>query len=185
MSTIYWLVFAPIVIAVLYSLYIIMWLRRQPAGNEKMVAISKAIQEGSSAYLNRKSKTIGIVAAVLFLLIGFLINWTVATGFLLGAFLSGLAAYVGMNISVRSNSKTTEAAKQGLGAAFSLAFKAGSVTGLLVVALGLLSVAGFYFITKDGQALIGLGFGASLISIFARLGGGIFTKAADVGTDLV
>ncbi|MDP2705152.1 MAG: sodium-translocating pyrophosphatase [Patescibacteria group bacterium] len=185
MSTIYWLVFAPITIAVLYSLYIILWLRRQPAGNEKMVAISKAIQEGSSAYLNRQSKTIGIVAVALFLLIGFLINWTVATGFLLGAFLSGLAAYVGMNISVRSNSKTAEAAKQGLGASFSLAFKAGSVTGLLVVALGLLAVAGFFAYTGDVKSLIGLAFGSSLISVFARLGGGIFTKAADVGADLV
>lgn len=185
MSTIYWLVFAPIAIAVLYSLYIIKWLSLQPAGNEKMVAISKAIQEGSSAYLNRQSKSIGVVAAVLFVVIGFLLNWTLATGFLLGAFLSGLAAYVGMNISVRSNSKTTEAAKQGIGASFSLAFKAGSVTGLLVVALGLLAVAGFYAYTQDVKSLIGLAFGSSLISVFARLGGGIFTKAADVGADLV
>lgn len=185
MSTIYWLVFGPVVAAVLYSFYIVRWLMRQPAGNEKMVAISKAIQEGSSAYLNRQSKTIAIVAAVLFLIIGFLINWTVATGFILGALLSGLAGYIGMNISARSNSRSAEAAKQGLGSSFSLAFKAGSVTGLLVVALGLLAVAGFFAYTKDVKSLIGLAFGSSLISVFARLGGGIFTKAADVGADLV
>ncbi|MEK7514626.1 MAG: sodium-translocating pyrophosphatase, partial [Patescibacteria group bacterium] len=185
MSTIYWLVFAPIVVAVLYSLYIIGWLKRQPAGNEKMVAISKAIEEGSSAYLNRQSKAVGIVAGILFLVIGILLNWTTAVGFILGAFLSGLAGYIGMNISARSNSRSAEAANKGIGAAFSLAFKAGSVTGLLVVALALLAVAGFFAYTQDVKSLIGLAFGSSLISVFARLGGGIFTKAADVGADLV
>ena len=183
--TIYYLTLVPIGVAAAYSIYIIYWLKKQPAGNEKMQEISKAIQEGSAAYLNRQYKSIAIVAVILFILIYAFLSLTSAIGFLVGAVFSTLAGYIGMNVAVRSNAKTTEAAKQGLGAALSLAFKAGSVTGFLVVALGLLSVAGFYFITKDGQALIGLGFGASLISIFARLGGGIFTKAADVGTDLV
>jgi K(+)-stimulated pyrophosphate-energized sodium pump len=161
------------------------WLKRQPAGNEKMQQISAAIQEGSNAYLNRQSKTVGIVAAVLFVAIGFLLNWTVAVGFLVGAIFSGLAGYIGMNVAVRSNAKTAQAAVKGMGASLSLAFKAGSVTGFLVGALGLLAVAGFYAYTKDVGALVGLAFGSSLISIFARLGGGIFTKAADVGADLV
>lgn len=185
MSTIYWLVFAPIAIALIYSIYIMGWLKKQHPGNEKMIALSKAIQEGSQAYLNRQSKTVGIVALVLFLLIGFLLGWTVAIGFLVGAVFSGLAGYIGMNVAVKNNAKTAQAATKGMGASLSLAFKAGSVTGFLVGALGLLAVAGFYLVTKDVSALIGLAFGSSLISIFARLGGGIFTKAADVGADLV
>ncbi len=178
-------IFAPVAAAILYSLFVIGWLKKQPAGNEKMVEISKAIQEGSAAYLNRQSRTVGLVALILFLILGLAIGWTVAIGFLLGAIFSSLAAYVGMNVAVRSNAKSAEAARKGLGASLSLAFKAGSVTGFLVVALGLLATAGFYFYTQDVKSLIGLAFGASLISVFARLGGGIFTKAADVGADLV
>lgn len=150
-----------------------------------MIEISRAIQEGSSAYLNRQYKTVGVVALVLFIIIGFTLDLTTAIGFLIGATASALAGYIGMNIAVRANTKTAAAAKTGLGEALSLAFKAGSVTGFLVVILGLLSVAVFYFVTENVNSLIGLAFGASLISIFARLGGGIFTKAADVGTDLV
>ena len=185
MSQIYALVFAPIALAIAYSAYISMWLKRQSSGNEKMQEISKAIQEGSSAYLNRQSKTIGIVAAILFIVIGLLLGWQMAFAFLVGAVFSGLAGYIGMNVAVRSNSKSAEAARKGMGASLSLAFKAGSVTGFLVGALGLLAVAGFYAYSHDVKSLIGLAFGSSLISIFARLGGGIFTKAADVGADLV
>ena len=150
-----------------------------------MISISKAVQEGSSAYLKRQYKSVGLVALVLFIVIYIALGGTAAIGFLIGGAASALAGFIGMNVAVRANHKTTKAAEQGLAPALSLAFKAGSVTGFLVVALGLLAVAGFYFLTQDVKALIGLGFGASLISIFARLGGGIFTKAADVGTDLV
>jgi len=181
-----YLIFIPIALAVLYTAYLMRWLGRQSSGSEAMQAISRAIQEGSRAYLNRQYRSVAVVAAVLFLALGFLFDWTTALGFLLGAFTSALAGYIGMNVSVRSNSKTTEAARRGLSPALALAFRAGSVTGLLVVALGLLSVAGFYILVGGRvEPLIGLAFGSSLISVFARLGGGIFTKAADVGTDLV
>lgn len=181
-----YIIFVPIGVAILYTAYLIGWLRKQPSGNEKMVAISRAIQVGSKAYLNRQYKSVALVAGAFFLIIGLFLGWLTAFGFIVGAFASALAGYIGMNIAVRSNSKTAEAASHGLASALSLAFKAGSVTGLLVVALGLLAVAGFYVFT-DGNtgALVGLAFGSSLISVFARLGGGIFTKAADVGTDLV
>ncbi len=185
MSSIYTLIFVPIALAIAYSAYIMFWLKGQSSGNEKMQELSKAIQEGSRAYLNRQSKTIGIVALVLFVVIGLLLSWIVAIGFLIGAIFSGLAGYIGMLVAVRSNAKTAHAATKGMGASLSLAFKAGSVTGFLVGALGLLAVAGFYWYTQDVGALVGLAFGSSLISIFARLGGGIFTKAADVGADLV
>jgi len=186
MSAYHYLIFFPIVIAVVYTVYIINWLFKKPAGNEKMIEISKAIQAGSKAYLNRQYKTVALVAIVLFVLIGMFLNWLTAIGFAIGAATSALAGYVGMNIAVRSNARTTEAAKSGLANALNLAFRAGSVTGILVVAFGLLAVAGFYFASgMKIEPLVGLGFGASLISVFARLGGGIFTKAADVGTDLV
>jgi len=185
MSTIYYITLVPVALAIIFSVYIILWLRKQPKGNEKMQAISRAIQEGSRAFLNRQYRTVAVVAFILFMVIGLALNWLTAFGFLVGTFMSALAGYLGMNVAVRANSRTTEAARRGTGPALSLAFKAGSVTGFLVVALGLLSVGLFYLITGDPQALIGLAFGSSLISVFARLGGGIFTKAADVGTDLV
>ncbi len=181
----YYLTFVPVVVALVYSAYIMLWLRRQPAGNSKMQEISRAIQEGSSAYLNRQYKAIAYVSVVLAVLIYFTLGAVSTVGFAIGAVASAIAGYIGMNVAVRSNSKTAEAAKSGINSALTLAFKAGSVTGYLVVALALLSVAGFYFYTNDARALVSLSFGASLISIFARLGGGIFTKAADVGTDLV
>ncbi|MEK7555416.1 MAG: sodium-translocating pyrophosphatase [Patescibacteria group bacterium] len=185
MFNIYSLTLIPIIIAILYSLYLIFWLKKQPTGSPEMVEISKAIQTGSSAYLNRQYRSVAIVATILFIVIYIFLSALSAIGFLVGAIASALAGYIGMNVAVRSNAKTTEAAKKGLLPALSLAFRAGSVTGFLVVALALLAVAGFYFLTNDIKVLISLSFGASLISIFARLGGGIFTKAADVGADLV
>ena len=174
-------------IAIIYGLFLARTILQKSAGNAKMQEIAKAIQEGAGAYLNKQYKTIAVIAVILFLVVGFIpkLGWTMAIGFLVGAVLSALAGYIGMNVSVRANVRTTEAAKDGLAAALSLAFKGGTVTGLLVVGLALLGVTAFYAITKDVNALIGLGFGASLISVFARLGGGIFTKAADVGADLV
>ena len=179
------LIFIPALIAILYSVYIILWLRKQPDGSESMKEISNAIASGAKAYLNRQSRSVALVAVVLSIILYFAFGWLSVAGFLIGAIASALAGYIGMGIAVRSNVKTTEAAKKGLAPALSLAFKAGSVTGFLVVALALVSVAGFYLLTNDLRVLISLSFGASLISIFARLGGGIFTKAADVGADLV
>ena len=180
-----YLIFGPVILAVLYTGYLAFWLKKQGSGNDKMKEISRAIQEGSSAYLGRQYKTVGVVAVVLFVAIYLALGWLTAVGFLVGSIASALAGFLGMSVAVRSNSKTTDAASRGLKSALSLAFKAGSVTGLLVVGLGLLAVSGFFLLTHDVRSLIGLGFGASLISVFARLGGGIFTKAADVGTDLV
>src|SRR3989344_9280568 len=181
----YLLIFVPISLSIIYSAYIIFWLSKQPSGNEKMVAISLAIYEGSRAYLNRQYRTIAVVALLLLILLFFTLNKIIALGFLLGASSSAFAGYLGMMVAVRSNSKTAAAASNGLSSALTLAFRAGSVTGFLVVALALLFISGLYFLTSDTEVLIGFGFGASLISVFARLGGGIFTKAADVGTDLV
>jgi len=158
---------------------------KMSAGNERMQSIAAAIQEGASAYMNRQYTTIAGVGVVLLIIIGATLGMNYAIGFAVGALLSALSGFVGMYVSVRANVRTAEAARSGLEAALSVAFKGGSVTGLLVVGLGLLGVAGFYAVTKDVHALIGLGFGASLISVFARLGGGIYTKAADVGADLV
>ncbi|OGI68662.1 sodium-translocating pyrophosphatase [Candidatus Nomurabacteria bacterium RIFCSPHIGHO2_01_FULL_42_15] len=175
------------VIAIIYGLFLAKSILKKSPGNARMQEIAKAIQEGAGAYLNKQYKTIGIIALVLFFVIGFIpkLGWTMAFGFLVGAVFSALAGYIGMNVSVRANVRTTEAARGGIKDALSLAFKGGTVTGLLVVGLALLGVTIFYAITKDVTALVGLGFGASLISVFARLGGGIFTKAADVGADLV
>ena len=158
---------------------------KKPTGNDKMKEIAAAIQAGAKAYLNRQYRTIAIIAVILFIILWLTIGFKIAIGFVIGAILSALAGFIGMNVSVRTNIRTTEAARSGLAKALSLAFNGGAVTGLFVVGLALLGVTGFYAITQDVGSLIGLAFGASLISVFARLGGGIFTKAADVGTDLV
>jgi len=173
------------VVAIIYGLVLSKMILKKDAGNEKMQAIAKAIQEGAQAYLNRHYKTIAVIAVVLFVILWIVINLNTALGFLIGAVLSALTGYIGMNISVRANVRTTQAATKGLKQALAVAVQGGSVTGLLVVGLALLGVAGFYAVTGDVKALIGLGFGGSLISVFARLGGGIYTKAADVGADLV
>ncbi len=182
--------------AIAYGLGLTVWLLQQPAGTERMQEIARAVQEGAAAYLRRQYQTIAVVAIVPFLLLGFYhsLGWGSAIGFLIGAALSAAAGFIGMNVAVRSNVRTAEAARHGLPQALNVAFRAGSVTGLLVVGLGLLGVAGYYGILtawigdsphRAIEHLVGLAFGGSLISVFARLGGGIYTKAADVGADLV
>jgi K(+)-stimulated pyrophosphate-energized sodium pump len=173
-------------IGLAYGAYLVSWVLKQPTGEGKMVEISKAIQEGAMAYLNRQYKTVGYIGVAMFFILWILLGRNTALGFLVGAVLSAVAGYIGMAVSVRSNVRTTEAAKKGIKQALDVAVKGGTVTGLFVVSLGLLGVSAFYWLTGgDLKALIGLGFGGSLISVFARLGGGIFTKAADVGADLV
>jgi K(+)-stimulated pyrophosphate-energized sodium pump len=189
------LVIACGVVALLYGLFTSRRVLAANAGTARMQEISAAVQVGASAYLNRQYRTIAIVGVVILVILWVTLNWHVALGYLIGAVLSGAAGYIGMNVSVRSNVRTAQAARSGLAAGLDIAFKAGAVTGLLVVGLGILGVAGYYFILRAMlpgddlrgvlEAMVGLGFGASLISIFARLGGGIFTKGADVGADIV
>jgi len=172
-------------IGILFAAYLISWVLSKPAGNQRMIEISAAVQEGAMAYLNRQYKTIAIVGLPVAVIIWLGLGAATAIGFIIGATFSGLCGYVGMTVSTRGNSRVAEAARQGMAHALQVAFKGGAVTGMMCVSLALLGVAGMYAIFQDPVALVGLGFGGSLISVFARLGGGIYTKSADVGADLV
>lgn len=193
MSLAYGLVLASGALALLYGIVMIRWILSQPVGSKEMQEVAAAIQEGARAYLNRQYTVITLVGVVIFIILAMILGWTVGVGFIVGAVLSGIAGYVGMNVSVRANLRVAEAARSGMNKALEVAFRSGAITGLLVVGLGLIGLTGYYLFLQslhleDRQtleSLVALGFGASLISIFARLGGGIFTKGADVGADLV
>ena len=184
MSTLFFPIIASL-FSLVFAYFLIREVRKAPSGSGKQIEVSLAIREGAIAFLKRQYKTVGLVAAFLFFILWFAFGFKTGLGFLIGALFSALAGFVGMMVSTQANLKVAEAAKKGLREAFNLAFKGGSVTGFLVTGLGLLAVSGFYFLTQEVSALIALGFGGSLISVFARLGGGIYTKAADVGADLV
>ncbi len=182
------MLYLPIIISlftIFFVFFLIQRIKNSPSGEGKMIEISQAIREGAISYLKRQYKTVGLVAVFLFLILSIFMGLKTGIGFLVGAALSALSGFIGMMISTETNVRVTEASRKGLKQALDLSFKGGLVTGLLVVSLGLLAVAGFYFLTKDLESLIALGFGGSLISVFARLGGGIYTKAADVGADIV
>src|SRR3989344_5358738 len=180
------IIYFPIIVslfAIAFVFFLIAKINKAPVAKDKAIAITAAIQEGANSYLRRQYKTVSVVAILIFFALLFM-GWKIAVGFLIGAVLSGLSGFIGMWVSTRANTRVAEASKKGLAQGLDLSFKGGLVTGLMVVSLGLLAVSGYYFLTGI-EGLVALGFGASLISVFARVGGGIYTKAADVGSDLV
>ncbi|MEK7066248.1 MAG: sodium/proton-translocating pyrophosphatase, partial [Patescibacteria group bacterium] len=185
MDTILIIALVASVVSILYGVLLAVAVLKKSPGDQKMQDIQQAIETGAKAYLKRQNTTVAVVGVIIAGILAYFLTVTVVYGFILGALASALAGYLGMSISVKANARVAEEAKYGIPRAFALGFRGGAVTGFMVVGLALLSLTVFYWITKDIDALVGLGFGASLISVFARLGGGIFTKGADVGADLV